>query len=87
MKTGLQIAMYVKEQLVELTRIKADTVSEIKHDELGWHIIVEMIEMKRVPDSTDMLASYDTLSDDDGNLLNFKRIRRYLRGQAMEEES
>ena len=86
MKTGLQIAQHVKEQLVELTHIKPDTISAISKDEQGWHIFVEMIEMKRIPEATDMLATYETLSDEEGNLINFRRTRRYLREQIMEKE-
>jgi hypothetical protein len=33
-----------------------------------------------------MLASYETLMDDEGNLLNYRRTRRYLRDQVMEKE-
>jgi hypothetical protein len=86
MKTGLQIAQHVKEQLVELTCVKADTISSVSKDELGWHIFIEMVEMKRIPEATDMLATYETLSDEDGNLINFHRTRRYLREQSMENE-
>ena len=86
MKTGLQIAQQVKEQLAELTHIKPDTISAISKDDKGWHIVVEMIEMKRIPEATDMLASYETLSDEEGNLINFHRTRRYLREQIMEKE-
>jgi hypothetical protein len=86
MKTGLQIAQYVKEQLVELTHLKPDTISAISKDEQGWHIFVEMIEMKRIPEGSDMLATYETLSDDEGKLINFHRTRRYLRQQIMEKE-
>ena len=86
MKTGLQIAQHVKEQLVELTHFKPDTISSISKDEQGWHIFVEMIEMKRIPEGSDMLATYETLADEEGNLINFRRTRRYLRQQIMEKE-
>ena len=86
MKTGLQIAEHVKAQLVEITHIKPDTISSIMKDEQGWHIFIEMVELKRIPESTDLLATYETLSDDEGNLINFHRTRRYLRQQLMEKE-
>ena len=86
MKTGCQIAQIVKEQLVELTHIEFVTISAITKDEEGWHINVEMIELKRIPECTDMLATYETLADDQGNLIKFKRTRRYLRQQILEEE-
>ena len=86
MKTGLQIAQIVKEQLAELTCFKPDTVSSVSKNEQGWHVLVEMIEMKRIPEGSDMLATYETLADDEGNVLNFRRVRRYLRQQIMERE-
>ena len=86
MKTGLQIAQIVKEQLAELTCFKPDTVSSVSKNEQGWHVLVEMIEMKRIPEGSDMLATYETLADDQGNLIKFKRTRRYLRQQVLEEE-
>jgi len=86
MKTGLQIAQQVKEQLTELTHIKPDTVSAISKDEKGWHIVIEMVEMKRIPEATDMLATYETLVDEEGNLINYHRTRRYLRQQTMQDE-
>ncbi len=86
MKTGIQIAHLIKQQLVELTHFKSDTISAISKDEQGWHIFVEMVEMKRIPESSDMLATYETLADDEGNMISFHRVRRYLRQQIMQNE-
>jgi len=86
MMTGLQIAQRAKEQLVQLTGLKPDTVSAIAKDEQGWHVMVEMVEMKRIPDARDVLATYESLLDDEGNLLSYQRTRRYLREQVMEKE-
>lgn len=83
---GLQIAQCAKDQLAQLTGLKPDTVSAFIKDERGWHVTVEMIELKRIPESTDVLATYETLLDDEGNLLSYQRTRRYLREQIMEKE-
>jgi hypothetical protein len=77
-----QVAKRAKEQLVEITRLHPDTVSSIRKEEDGWHVSVEVVEMKRIPDSTDMLATYELLLDAEGNLLNYQRTRRYYRSQA-----
>jgi len=84
--TGLQVAQHVKEQLVDLTCFKPDTISAISKDEQGWHIVIEMIEMKRIPAGSDMLATYETLADEEGNLINYHRTCRYLRQQIMDRE-
>ena len=86
MMTGIQIAKLAKEQLAELTHTKPDTISALFKDEQGWHVVVELIEMKRIPESTDMLASYDTLLDEEGTLIEYHRTRRYLRAQLLENE-
>ena len=86
MKTGMQIVKLAKEQLTELTHMKPDTVSAFHKEEDGWHVILEMLEMKRIPESTDMLASYNTLLDEEGNLVKYHRVRRYLRAQLLESE-
>lgn len=86
MLTGLQIARLAKEQLSELTGLKPDTVSGLKKEADGWHVTLEMIEMRRIPDTGDMLGTYTTLLDEDGNMMDYRRTRRYLRGETMSEE-
>ena len=83
MATGLEMAQRAKEQLAQLTGLKPDTVSSLSKDEEGWHVAVEMIELKRIPEATDVLASYEALLDDEGNLLRYQRTRRYLRQEIM----
>ena len=86
MVTGLEIARRAKEQLAELTGLKPDTVSGLKKEADGWHVSLEMIEMKRIPDTGDMLGTYGALLDEEGTLIDYRRTRRYLRGETMTEE-
>ena len=86
MVTGVEIARRAKEQLAELTGLKSDTVSGLKKEADGWHVTLEMIEMRRIPDTSDMLGSYAALLDEEGNLTDYRRTRRYLRGATMTEE-
>jgi hypothetical protein len=78
----LEIALKAKEQLIVLTGLKAGTVSGLHHDENGWHIVADMVELKRIPESADILATYEATLDDKGNLVNYQRTRRYSRGDA-----
>ena len=41
---------------------------------------VDVLELSRVPNTTDVMASYVVQLDDRGGLLGYKRDRRYLRG-------
>ena len=85
--TGSEVVRWVKQELSSLTGLEANTVSALRRDDEGWHITVEMIDMKRIPNSTDVLDSYECLMDDAGSLISYRRTRRYCRADAMEEES
>lgn len=87
MMTGPEIAQRAKEQLAKLTGLTPDTVSSLSRDEKGWHVAVELIELKRIPEATDVLATYETLLDDEGNLISYQRTKRYLRQEIMDQEA
>jgi Gas vesicle synthesis protein GvpO len=55
-------------------------------DEDGWIVEVEIVEDRRIPSSADMLALYEIELDADGELLAYRRTRRYRRGQALDGE-
>jgi CO dehydrogenase/acetyl-CoA synthase gamma subunit (corrinoid Fe-S protein) len=62
-----------RDKLSKLTGLKASsTVGAIK-DEKGWRVSVEMLEKQSIPDQMDILATYEALLDDEGNLLSFER--------------
>jgi len=82
---GTQIAELAKQQLTELTGLKPDTVSSMCKDEEGWHVNVDLIQLCRIPDTSDVLATYETLLDEQGNLLRYQRTRRYLRSETMDD--
>jgi hypothetical protein len=86
MTTGTEIAQRAKEQLAQITGLEPGTVSALSKDEEGWHVTVDMIEMKYVPDTGDILAAYEVLLDNEGNLISYQRTKRYRRDQTMEEE-
>jgi len=50
----------------------------------GWLIEVEVVEARRIPTTSDILALYEVLLDADGELLSYRRIRRYPRGRTTE---
>lgn len=79
---GCAVAQSVRETLADLTGMERGRVSGLCREEDGWHVTVDMVELKRIPASTDVLGAYEALADDRGNLITYKRIRRYCRGEA-----
>ncbi|ATW51308.1 gas vesicle protein GvpO [Streptomyces peucetius] len=69
------------EQLSELLGRPPESVSALKPTEDGWEADVEVVELERIPDTTSVLASYKVTLDDEGDLVEYRRTRRYTRGQ------
>jgi len=84
-RTGLQIAQEAARQLLELTGREAEGVVAMERTDDGWRIEVEVVEVRRIPDTTDVLALYEVTVDGDGDLEGYRRLRRYGRGVPGEE--
>jgi hypothetical protein len=63
-----------REQLGELTGLDVGSTVSVRKDESGWCVQIEVVEKKSLPDSQDILATYEVSLDETGNLLNFSRI-------------
>jgi hypothetical protein len=48
----------------------------------GWELEVDVVEVRRVPDTASLLATYRVTTDDAGDVSGHERLRRYNRGRA-----
>jgi hypothetical protein len=48
----------------------------------GWTVTVQVVELSRIPTTTDVLGSYEVTIDEQGELLGYRRGRRYHRNQT-----
>ncbi|MEU0805183.1 gas vesicle protein GvpO [Streptomyces sp. NPDC005970] len=71
-------------QVGELTGAEPEGVVSLERGEEGWRVGVEVVEIHRVPDTTDVLALYQVTVDDRGDLVSYRRARRYSRCQSEE---
>jgi gas vesicle protein GvpO len=65
--------------LEELTGHQLDGVSAVSREEHGWRVDVDVLEVPRIPDTTSLLATYAVELDENGRLLQYRRVRRYRR--------
>jgi hypothetical protein len=82
-----EVVRRAKAQLEGMTGLPCDNVSGLTKVDGGWRLVVNMIELKRIPPSTDMIASIDVIVDEEGNVTDYQRSRRYLRDQILEEDA
>jgi len=86
MTTGItSLAERAKQQLAEVTGFSPVAAVGGFKDEEGWHITVDMLEMARLPESTDIIGTYAVLLDQDGNMVKFEKKRARLRSEQYEE--
>ena len=80
-KTARQAADYV----AKMTGKEPEQIVSLEQaDDGGWLIGVEVVETRRVPDSTDVLAVYEAELDAEGELVAYRRVKRYSRCQVQE---
>ena len=76
-----EVARKAATEVAALTGQQPETVSAIERCDDGWQIGIEVVETRRIPDSADILATYEVKLDAEGELLSYRRTRRYARGQ------
>jgi Gas vesicle synthesis protein GvpO len=69
-------------QVSELTAKEAEGVSGVNPSDDGWTVTVDVIEDRRIPSTSDVLATYQAELGPDGELLSYQRVRRYARGRG-----
>ncbi len=67
--------------VAELTGHDVETVISIEPGDDGWKVGVEVVETHRIPDSADILATYEVRLESAGHLVSYRRTHRYSRGQ------
>lgn len=80
-----QAARRAVAEVAALTGHQPETVVSVEPHEDGWRVGVEMVESHRIPDSADILAIYQVCLEPGGELVSYRRTRRYQRGQMNKE--
>lgn len=80
-----QVALEAARQLQELTGKEAESVTSLRRSDDGWQVQVEVVEVRRIPETTDVMALYELDVDEQGALEGYRRVRRYARGVPGED--
>jgi hypothetical protein len=85
--TARELTRLAQGTVEELTSYTPEGVSGFQWDGETWLVTVDVCELSRIPNTTDVMANYVVQLDDTGGLMGYKRTRRYVRGAAGGEEA
>jgi hypothetical protein len=78
------IAEQAVEQMQTLMSRPIEAVTGIEKDGDAWTVTVEVLELERVPSTTDVIGKYEVTLDKDGELTGLQRTRRFPRAESGE---
>jgi hypothetical protein len=76
------LTLAAKRTIEDLTGYTPEAVTGFQWDGESWLVTVDVCELERVPNTTDVIGTYIVQLDERGGLLGYKRERRFQRGQA-----
>ncbi|WP_432945627.1 gas vesicle protein [Kribbella sp. CA-253562] len=78
------IALSAAAELADLIGQQPEGIVAVDKTEDGWQVQVEVVESRRIPETTDLLAVYEVDVDADGSVTGYRRLNRYVRGRVQE---
>jgi hypothetical protein len=72
------------QQVQELIGRPIEGVTGMEKDGSEWRVTLEVVELERIPNTTDVLGQYEITLDKDGEVTGAQRTRRYHRAEAGE---
>jgi hypothetical protein len=66
----------------DLTGYSAEAVTGLEWDDELWQVTVDVLELSRVPNTTDVMGTYVVQLDERGTLRGYRRTGRFVRGQV-----
>ena len=63
-----------RQQLGDLVGLEVASTVSVRKDEPNWWLQVEVVEKRSIPPSQDILATYELMIDESGDVQNFARV-------------
>jgi hypothetical protein len=84
--SAVEASQRARRELAEITGLEPERVTSLEpRDDGTWTMTVEMLELHRIPETDDILGAYEIVIAASGELISYRRIRRYPRSLAFQE--
>lgn len=81
-RTAREAASFALREIMKITEKQPESIIGVEPSRDGWSVRFEVVEDRRIPSSADILATYEAEIDAEGELMSFRRISSYTRGQG-----
>lgn len=75
------VARRAGDELADLLDREPEGIVSVERTDDGWRVGVEFVDVRRIPETADVLVEYSVDTDRSGRLVGYHRVRRYLRGR------
>jgi hypothetical protein len=69
-------------QFAGLTQLDPVATTGVRKEKDGWSVLVDVVELERVPTTTSVMATYRVDVDTGGSVCGYERLRRFTRGSV-----
>lgn len=77
-----EIARRAARVLEDLGGIEAERITGLEpDDEHGWRVTIEVVELRRIPDTADIIGVYEMTMSHGGQFVGYRQIDRHARGR------
>ena len=80
-----ELARRAARDLADLLGREPESIVGLERTDDGWCIDLEVLDTPRIPATSDILAEYAVDVDHRGNLVAYRRVRRYARGRIQDD--
>ena len=74
-----------KDQLQSILTLDVANVIAASKTNDGWDVKIDLVERKAIPDTQDLLGTYDVILDEEGNIVSYERKMVRKRMDLVEE--
>jgi hypothetical protein len=77
-------ARRAREEFPEVSDIPVERVSAVDRTDKGWQVTLEALELRRVPETMDVIGVYEVDLNARGQVSGWRRVARFHRSQVQE---
>lgn len=83
--SGAALARRIRDDLGDVLGVPTERVIGMRRDGDTWQATVEVLELRRIPETMDLLAVYQVTADRRGEIESWERLGRYARSDSQGE--